>query len=292
MKKRERNIIYRRLIQSYLSSVISISMVLILVGLSGLMAVNARSVSDFFRENIKLSLLFNENTTESYAMEVMSLLEKEEYLKEARFISKEQGTAEMSEILGADFLSIFETNPIPVSIDLFLKARYLEPDSLRSVEAKLAQIEGVEEVVYQESLVKTINENMEKAGYVVGVFILLLLFISFVLINNTVRLNLYAKRFIIHTMKLVGARRSFIRRPLLVKAFIQGLISGLLSVSILSAGVYLVYKDLPELFNILDFNMVAAVFVGVVLLGILLCLFSTFIIVSRLVSMSGDDIYY
>ena len=292
MKKREKNIIYRRLIQSYLSSVISISMVLILVGLSGLMAVNARSVSDFFRENIKLSLLFNENTSESYAMEVMSLLEKEEYLKEARFISKEQGTAEMSEILGADFLSIFETNPIPVSIDLFLKARYLEPDSLRGVEAKLAQIEGVEEVVYQESLVKTINENMEKAGYVVGVFILLLLFISFVLINNTVRLNLYAKRFIIHTMKLVGARRSFIRRPLLVKAFIQGLISGLLSVSILSAGVYLVYKDLPELFNILDFNMVAAVFVGVVLLGILLCLFSTFIIVSRLVSMSGDDIYY
>lgn len=292
MKKREKNIIYRRLIQSYLSSVISISMVLMLVGLSGLMAVNARSVSDFFRENIKLSLMFSASTEESYAKEVMSLLEKEQYVKEARFISREQGTAEMTEILGADFLSVFETNPIPLSVDLFLKARYLEPDSLIAVEQQLSQIEGVEEVVYQESLVKTINENMEKAGYAIGVVILLLLFISFVLINNTVRLNLYAKRFTIHAMKLVGAKRSFIRKPMLKGALLQGFVSGVLSVAILSAGVYLVYKDLPELFNILDITLVGVVFAGVVALGVVLCVVSTWIIVNRLVSMSGDDIYY
>ncbi len=292
MKKREKNIIYRRLIQSYLSSVISISMVLLLAGLSGLMAVNAHSVSDFFRENIKLSVLFSGSTEESYAKEVASLLKNEPFVKEVNFISKEQGTAEMAEILGADFLTVFETNPIPLSMDLFLKAQYMDPDSLLVVENRLADIGGVEEVVYQESLVNTINQNMERAGYVIGVIILLLLFISFVLINNTVRLNLFAKRFTVHTMKLVGARRSFIRKPFLKKALLQGTVSGLLSVAILSTGVYLVYRDLPELFNILDINMVLAVFAGVIAIGILLCLLSTFFIVNRLVSMSGDDIYY
>ncbi len=292
MKKREKSLIYRRLLQSYLSSVISISLVLLLAGLTALLAVNTKSVSDYFRENIKLSVIFNDNTDELVTMQVLESLRSREYVKEALYISQEQGTNEMKEILGEDFLEIFEVNPIPISIDLFLKAQYIESDSLVRIEKELISMPMVREVAYQESLVKIINDNMERAGVVIGVFMLLLLFISFVLINNTIRLNLFAKRFTIQTMKLVGARRPFIRRPLLIKGFMQGAISGVIALSMLWGVVFLIKRDLPELYLILDVKLIMMVYAGIFIAGILLCVISTYFIVNRLVSMSGDDIYY
>ncbi|HBZ25126.1 MAG TPA: cell division protein FtsX [Rikenellaceae bacterium] len=292
MKKREKSIIYRRLVQSYLSSVISISLVLFLAGLTGLLAVNAKSVSEYFRENIKISILFEDSATDTQAGVVLGILKGKEYIKSATFISREDGTREMAEILGGDFLEIFEVNPIPISIDLFLKAQYLEGDALSEIEEEISSMPLVREVVYQESLVNTINNNMERAGMIIIVFIALLLFISFVLINNTIRLNLFSKRFSIHTMKLVGARRAFIRRPLIAKGFVQGLVSGLISAALLSGVVYLIWQDLPDLYKILDIKMISAVIGSVVVLGVLLCVISTFFIVNRLVSMSGDDMFY
>lgn len=292
MKKREKNIVYRRLIQSYLSSVISISMVLLLAGLTGLMGVNAKSVSDYFRENIKLSVIFEEIAPDDATLLVFEQLKEKEYIKEMEYVSREKGTEEMKEILGEDFLELFEVNPIPVSIDIFLKSDYINTDSLSYVEQELSSMNMVKEVVYQESLVTIINDNMEKAGYVAGILMLLLVFISFVLINNTVRLNLYAKRFVIYTMKLVGARRSFIRRPLIIKGIWQGLVSGLISDILLGGLIYMLISDLPELFEILDKKMVFAVFAAVPVAGILLCVISTYFISNRLISMSGDDIYY
>lgn len=292
MKKREKNIVYRRLIQSYLSSVISISMVLLLAGLSGLLAVNAKAVSAYFKENIKISMIFEEIASNQEAKEVFEILANKHYVKKLDYISKEQGAQEMEEILGEDFLDLFEVNPIPISIDIFLKAKYIESDSLSAIEKELSSFPLVREVVYQESLVKVINDNVEKAGFVSGILILLLLFISFVLINNTVRLNLYSKRFVIYTMKLVGAKRSFIRKPLLVRGFWQGLVSGLLTLGLLGVVIHIMARDLPELFSILDIQMIVVVLAAVPLLGVLLCVFSTFFIANRLVSMSGDDIYY
>jgi len=170
----------------------------------------------------------------------------------------------MTDILGGDFLEIFEVNPIPISIDLFLKAQYLEGDSLSEIEEEISSMPLVREVVYQESLVNTINNNMERAGMIIIVFIALLLFISFVLINNTIRLNLFSKRFSIHTMKLVGARRAFIRRPLIAKGFVQGLVSGIISAALLCGVVYLIWQDLPDLYKILDIKMISAVIGSVV----------------------------
>ncbi len=292
MKKREKNIVYRRLIQSYLSSVISISMVLLLAGLFALLAVNANSVSAYFKENIKLSMIFEEVASDVEAKQVFDLLLNKRYVKKLDYISKEQGAHEMKEILGDDFLDLFEINPIPVSIDIFLKAKYIESDSLVMIEKELIAIPLVREVVYQESLVKIINDNVEKIGYVSGILILLLMFISFVLINNTVRLNLYSKRFVIYTMKLVGAKRSFIRKPLLIKGLWQGLVSGLVSVVLMSIIVHIMERDLPDLFSILDIQMINLVIIGVPILGVILCVLSTFFIANRLISMSGDDIYY
>ncbi len=292
MKKREKSIIYRRLVQSYLSSVISISLVLLLAGLTGLLAVNTKSVSEYFRENIKISILFEDSAKDNQAEVVLGILQGKEYIKRATFISREEGTREMAEILGSDFLEIFEVNPIPISIDLFLKAQYLESDSLSEIEKEISSMPLVREVVYQESLVNTINNNMERAGMIIIVFIALLLFISVVLINNTIRLNLFSKRFSIHTMKLVGARRAFIRRPLLAKGFVQGLVSGLISAILLSGVVYLIQRDLPDLYKILDLNMILVIIGSVIVLGILLCVISTYFIVNKLVSMSGDDMFF
>lgn len=292
MKKREKNIVYRRLIQSYLSSVISISMVLLLAGLTGLLAVNAKAVSAYFKENIKISVIFEEAASNKEAKQVFDKLANKRYVKKIDYISREQGAKEMEEILGEDFLDLFEVNPIPISIDVFLKAHYLESDSLSVIEKELSSYSLVREVVYQDSLVKVINDNVEKVGYVSGVLILLLMFISFVLINNTVRLNLYSKRFVVYTMKLVGAKRSFIRKPLLIKGLWQGLVASFISVGLILGVIYMMARDLPELFEILDVQMLTLVLAAVPVLGVALCLISTFFIANRLVSMSGDDIYY
>ena len=290
--KKDKRILNRRLVQSYMSSIISISLVLLLIGISGLLAVNAGSVSDYFRENIKLAIFFEDKATENEAKSIFADIQKKSYAKEVVYISKEDGAAEMMDVLGKDFLSVFEVNPIPISIELFLNANYLHSDSLLVIKRELTALKPIREVTYQDSLVRLINENMEKAGIVMAVFIALLLFVSVVLINNTVRLNLFSKRFTIYTMKLVGAKRSFIRKPFLRRAVAQGLLSGMISSLLLAGVMYLIYEDLPELFAILNVKLIALVLVGIVCVGILLCLISTYFIVNRLVSMTGDDIYY
>lgn len=292
MKKREKGIIIRRLVQSYLSSVISISLVLLLVGLIGILAVNAKSVSDYFKENIKLSVIFEKGTTNEKAIEISESLKTREFVKKAEFISQEQGTKEMKELLGNDFLDIFEVNPVPLSLDLYLKADYFMPEMLKLIEKELIADPKVKELVYQESLVNIINKNMERISIILAVFVILLLFISFVLINNTVRLNVYSKRFIIHTMKLVGAKKSFIRKPFLAQGINQGLISGSISASLLFLIFYFVRRDLPQLFLLFDERLILIVLGSVVVLGVLICLISTYFVVNKLVSVSSEKIFY
>ena len=229
MGKREKNIIARRLVHSYLSSIISISLVLLLVGFFALLAVNARSVSDYFKENMRISLILSGTTGEKRALEIEKAIQGMAPVKATEYISKEQGTREMKELLGEDFLDVFQTNPIPISIEVQLKADYFSADSIELFRKQVAGIGEVDEILYENSVIETINTNIERIGFIVSVFILLLLFISFVLINNTVRLNVYSKRFSIYTMRLVGATKAFIRAPFLLRAVFQGLISGLSS---------------------------------------------------------------
>lgn len=292
MKNREKGIILRRLIQSYLSSVISISLVLLLVGIIGIIAVNAKSVSDYFKENIKLSVIFEDGIPAEKAQSISRSLGLRAFVKKAEFISQEQGTKEMKELLGEDFLDIFDVNPIPQSVDLYFKADYMLTDSLAIIKKELMADPCVKELVYQESLVNIINQNMQRIGMILAFFVSLLLFVSFVLINNTVRINVYSRRFTIHTMKLVGAKKSFIRKPFLIQGIYQGLISGIVAVLLLSLLLYFVWKDLPQLFLIFDQNLILLVLAAVIVSGVLICLISTFFVVNKLVSISSDKIYY
>lgn len=292
MKKKEKGVIFRRLLHSYLSSIISISLVLLIVGVLGVLAVNASAVSSYFKENIRVSVIFEKGTPDSEAQTFMKIVEKESYVKRAEFVSKERGAEEMKNMLGDDFMEVFDVNPIPLSVDLYLKAEYLETDSLKTIATKLSDMPDVREVTYQESLVKVINQNLEKIGVVLSVVLALLLFISFVLINNTVRLNVYSKRFTIQTMKLVGAKRSFIRKPFIRQGIYQGLIAGVISAIMLVVALFVVKSDINQLFVIFDMKLIALVLLGVILAGITICLISTWIVVNKLLSASADEIYY
>lgn len=292
MRKEERGIIGRRLRNAYLSTVISISLVLLLVGIAGLLLVNAKSVSDYFKENMQISVIMKQDVSEKDAREFQLGLGSERFIKTTEFISVEQGEKEMSRMLGDDFLDVFETSPIPVSIDVTLDAGYVSADSLEVVRSEIAASPLVDEVVYQKSLVEALNANLSKISLVLGVFVALLLFVSFVLINNTIRLNVYARRFTVHTMKLVGATRAFIRAPFLVQAAFQGIFSAMIAILGLIGLLFFVRSEVSQLFEIFSLDLLLVVMAVVFVSGLLICLVSTWFVVDRLISLNKDDLYY
>lgn len=287
----ENKLIRRRLVGAWLSTVISISLVLLLVGLAALLVVNARSVSDYFKENMQVSVLMKQEIDEDEALDYVSELDAMPFVKSSKFVSREQGAREMAELLGDDFLNVFETAPIPVSVEVTLKADYVSPDSLKMVKGVIQKSGLVDDVVYQQSLVEKLNTNLRKISVVLGVFIVLLLFISFVLIGNTVRLNVFSRRFTIHTMRLVGATKSFIRAPFMVQAVFQGLFSALIATVMLLGILFFVRSEFARLFEVFRLDLLLVVIGVVVFSGIVICTVSTAIVVGRLVSLSKDELY-
>lgn len=292
MSKTDNKIMRRRLANAYLSSIISISMVLLLVGLAAMLLVNAKGISGYFKENMQVSVMMKQTVSEEDALEYQADLEQERYIRSTLFVSKEQGRREMADMLGDDFLDVFETSPIPASIDVTLKAEYVSADSLEVVKNEISASPLVDEVVYQSSLVDALNANLSKISFVLGIFIALLLFISFVLINNTVRLSVYSRRFTIHTMKLVGATRSFIRAPFLVQAAFQGVFAAFVAIIALTVMMYFMRSGFEQLFEIFRVDLLLTVFGIVLFSGLAICLVSTWFVVNKLVSLKKDELYY
>ncbi len=282
----------RRLANAYLSSVISISLVLLLVGMAAMLLVNAKGVSDYFKENMQVSVMMKQDVSDDETLKFKSDIDKERYIKSTLFVSKEQGERELAQMLGEDFLDVFETSPIPASIDITLDAAYVSADSLEMVKKEILRSPMVDEVIYQSSLVDALNANISRISLVLGVFIALLLFISFVLINNTVRLNVFSRRFTIHTMKLVGATRSFIRAPFLVSSAFQGLFASLIAILVLICMLYFMRNEFEQLFQIFRLDLLLAVIGIVIASGLAICLISTWFVVNKLVSLKKDDLYY
>ena len=292
MGNSESKIMRRRLRNAYLSSIISISLVLLLVGIASLLLVNARAISDYFKENMQVSVMMKQSVTESDALRYKDELDKEDFIRSSVFVSREQGRREMEEMLGEDFLSVFETAPIPVSIDITLNAEYVSADSIEVVKTHIMKSPKVEEVVYQRSLIDTLNANLSKISMVLSVFIALLLFISFVLINNTVRLNVFARRFTIHTMKLVGATKSFIRAPFMVQSLFQGVFAAFVAIIAIVVMLYFIRSEFQQLFEVFRLELLLVVMGIVVGSGIIICSLSTWLVVNKLVSLKKDELYY
>ena len=291
MQNANNRLIRRRLFGAWVSTVISISLVLLLVGVASILLLNARSVSDYFKENLQVSVLMKQDVSEEQALAYQSSLSGIPGVKATTFISREQGIEEMAKMLGRDFLDVFSTAPVPVSIDVNLEAAYVSTDSLEVVKEALSASPLVEEVVYQTSLVEALNANLEKIGLVLGVLIVLLLFISFVLIGNMVRLNVFSRRFTIHTMQLVGATRGFIRAPFIGQSALQGLFAALVAILLLVGGLFILRKEFVQLFEIFRLDTLLATMGIVIVSGVLICVVSTWIVVGRLVRFDRDQLY-
>lgn len=292
MARKENKMIRRRLANAWLSTVISISLVLLLVGVSCLLLLNARGVSDYFKESMQVSVMMRQDVNETDALSFQKQLESIPFVHGVRYVSREQGAREMAAMLGEDFLSVFETSPIPVSFDITLDAAYVSPDSLAAVRSRLESFAEVDEVSYQQSLVETLNDNLGRIALWLGVLILLLLFISFVLINNTVRLNVFARRFTVHTMKLVGATRAFIRAPFMGQAVLQGVVAALIAIALLVAALFFIRSQFVQLFEIFQLPVVLIAMGAVLVAGVTICVVSTYFVVNKLVSLGKDELYY
>ena len=292
MAKVENKLMRRRLANAYLSSVISISLVLLLVGVGSLLLVNARGVSDYFKENLELSVVMNQEVSEKEAVDYMHELDTCAFINTSRFVSREQGIDEMTGLMGEDFLSVFATAPIPISIDLTLTSDYVSPEKIQEVADFISKSKLVEEVIWQESLVESLNANMNKISLFIGVFILLMLFISFVLINNTVRLGIYARRFTIHTMQMVGATKAFIRKPFLLQSAFQGLFASMLAIMALLGLLFYVKSEFIQLFQIVHLHLLLLVMAIVIFSGVFICVLATRFAVNKMVSLKKSELYF
>ncbi len=282
----------RRLRSSSLSSIFSISLVLFMLGIIGVLVFNAKKLSDYVKENIGFSIFLNDDVREVDANFLRKSLDASSFVRYTEYISKERAAKELKEQLGEDFISFLGYNPLSASIDVRMKASYANQDSINMIENYLLQFKQVKEVHYQKSVVNLINDNISKISLVVLAFSGLLLFIALVLINNTIRLSVYSKRFIINTMKLVGATWGFIRKPFLVKSIVHGLYASLIAILMLSGVFILVKKEFGELADIIDYQFIIIIFSVVTLFGVIINLISTYFAVNKFLRLKADDLYY
>lgn len=276
---------------AWISMLISITLVLVLVGIATLLLVNARSISDYFKENVAVSVVLKTDVPDSVAVAYEKALATELFVNETSLVSREQGTAEMSALLGEDFLEAFGETPIPVSIDLTLKPEYVVKDSLERIKSRIEESPVVDEVVYQASLVEALNANLNKVSLILAVFTALLLFISFVLISNTMRLSVFSRRFTVHTMKQVGATKGFIRRPFMGQAALLGIVASILACHVIAGGLFLLREKFYQIFSVFEKTNLIITAAAIVAAGLVICTLSTFISTNRLLSLSKDELY-
>lgn len=292
MKKSEGKVTRQRLRSSSLSSIISISLVLFMLGIIGILVFNAKKLSDYVKENIGFSIFLQDDVREVDANFLRKTLDATPFVRYTEYISKERAAKDLREQLGEDFISFLGYNPLSASIDVRMKADYANQDSINKIENYLLQFKQIKEVHYQKSLVSLVNENVSRISLVIILFSSLLLFIALVLINNTIRLTVYSRRFLINTMKLVGATWGFIRKPFLLKSVLHGLYASLIAISMLSGLIYLVKKEFGDLIDIVDPQFIIIIFGAVIIIGVLINLISTYFAVNKFLRLKADDLYY
>jgi len=292
MKKRESGISRSRLRSSYLTSIISISLVLFLLGLIGLLLLNAKKLSDHVKENIGFSIFLKENIREVDIIRLQKRLDAMPFVKSTDYITKEEAAKEYQEELGEDFTEFLGYNPLPASIEVRFIARFANPDSIARIEKEILNYEEVSEVFYQKSLIHLVNDNIRKISLIILAFSGLLFLIALALINNTIRLSVYSKRFLIKTMQLVGATKSFIRRPFLAKSATHGIYAAIIALLLLTTVIYFAQQELPGIVGFSDPVILAVLFLSVIILGIIFNWISTFFAVNKYLRMRSDDLYY
>lgn len=275
----------------FLTSVISTTLVLVLLGTIVMFVLTARNLSDYVRENINVSILLSDDLSAGKGRELGKRLGRERYIKEVKYISKEQALREEVKAMGTDPTEFIGYNPYTASLEIKMNAEYANADSMRWIIPELKDNKAVMDVIYQKDLIDSVNRNISKVGLVLLIIAALLTYISFSLINSTVKLSIFARRFLINTMKLVGAPWSFIRRPFVIQSFVLGLISSLVSIAILTAGVLLIYQYEPQFVSVIGIQEAIITGIAVLVFGILITMLCTTLSLNRYLRMSTNDLY-
>lgn len=282
----------RRLISSYFSVILSITLVLFLMGVLGLLVINATKVEKHFKEQIALSIDLKEGVKDVEIKQLQQSLKLSDYVKSSRFISKEEAATIAQEENGEEFMDFIGYNPFQNSIDVFLNSEFVTLNSLEEIKTNLLQKNYIDEVRYDIDLVSLMNKNVKRISFwliaISGVFA----FIAMLLINSSIRLAVYSKRFIIKTMQMVGATKHFIRRPFIWKSIRLGLIGSLIAVAGLVVVAYYLDKNLPELQLLAQPTIFAVLCLSVVILGIVITWISTFFATQRFLNLKTEDLYY
>ena len=291
MPKIKNKSLNRKIVSSSVSVIISLSLVLFVLGLLSLFLINAQRLTNYVKENIGFSIMIKENIKEIELIEFNKILDGESFTKSTEFISKDEATKDLENELGEDFVSFLGFNPIMASIDVKLNSNYANNDSLNNISRQLQKNKIVHEVYYQKNLIETLNNNIRKISFFLLVVSLILFFIAFALINNTIRLSVYSKRFIIRTMSLVGAESQFIQKPFLINGVYQGLYSAIFAVFLLIGSIQLIQKETANILNINDLQIIGIVFIVLFCSGVIISVASTFFAVRRFIYSNEGELY-
>lgn len=281
-----------RLGSSYATLVVSVSLVLFLLGILGIVLINARQLSDYFRESLSFTIMLKEDAREADIRMLQKELDARPYVKQTEYVSKDEAAVKLRDELGEDFLDFLGYNPLMPTIDVYLQARYTHPDSVIKLEKAISEYPVVDEVYYQESILNLINDNVRKISAFLLVISLLLFLIALTIINNTIRLSIYSKRFLINTMQLIGANRSFIRKPFLLKSLFFGFLAALIAIGLLMGLMYLIEKEFFTLFTYENINLFLLLCLALAAAGVIINGLSTFFAVNRYLGMHEDKLYY
>ena len=283
--------IKRRLIGSYFTSMVSIALVLFMLGLIGFLVLNAKKLSDYVKENIGFTVFLREGINEADAFKIQKILDTKHYVKETTYVTAEQAAHDFQQEIGQNFIDFLGFNPLVPSIDVKLHANYANPDSIKMIEKDLQEFTEIKEVHYQKSLVSLINENVKKISLFIFIISGILFLIAFALINNTIRLAVYSKRFLIRTMQLVGATNRFIRKPILTTSLIQGLVGASTAIAMLTGMIYLLQKELEGIVGFNDLTILVILFSGVFIIGEIINWISTYLAVNKYLKIKTDKLY-
>jgi cell division transport system permease protein len=292
MKKQIEKITLGRLRTAYATTVVSITLVLFMLGLLGLIVFYASKISTHVKENIGFMIIMKPDVNEAKILQLQKQLQVADFVKSSAYITKEEAAVQMKEYLGEDFISFLGINPLLPSIEVKLVARYANNDSLQVLQSRMMENPSVKEVLYQKTLVQELNNNITLISGILLGFSILLLIIAYALISNTIRLAVYSHRFLIRSMLLVGATSRFIRKPFILKGVAQGAVASLFAIILLAGLVITVRNQIPDLIVLDDWMAFSLLALGVIVAGILLAGISTLLAVRRYVRMHVDDLYY
>jgi cell division transport system permease protein len=292
MKQAQEKHIKRRLRTSSLSTVLSISMVLLMLGSMSFIYVNSQRLTKYIKENIGITVILNDNAKAVDVLQFQKNLDASPMTKMTTYVSKEKAASVLTKELGEDFMQFLGHNPLSNTIDVFMNSDYAESATIEAFGQEALKSEIVKEVKYQKDLIDAINQNMSKLNLILICFCTLLLIVSITLINNTIRLTVYSKRFIIRTMKLVGATNSFIRKPFIKTGLRQGVIAGLIGVLLMMLTLFAMQKEMPELLQLQDLKTVIIIFSILFLFGILISTFVTHFSVNKYLKIKEEKLYH